>query len=255
MAKKIAVKRKARAVKAVKSKRGSDTRERIIEGAIGLFNRHGVQQVSIEQIAATLKMSPGNIPYYFPAKRDLIHATLDNLRKRLSPLESQNFVAVHDAGGYVIHDIKTLWDFRFFFNALVFLLGDDLELRQQYAEFHRWAIGAVVKALERLVAAGSFAPPQAPNSLELIADNMWSHWLTWLRVQQIETPDAARPSDKALRDCALHLWSLCQPYLESRFSRQLLEELLHAPFTQVQERQPAVVSSAKRKQALRKSSV
>lgn len=223
---KVIAKKKIRAGKPAKSQRGSDTRKRIIERSIALFNQRGVQQVAIEQIAADLAMSPGNITYYFPFKRHLIHATLDHLKVRLrQSLEAQSVTAVHDAGEYVIGGIRTLWDFRFFFNSLVFLLADDPELRQEYAEFRHWAIGAVVEDLSRLVQIGFFFAPAAPNSLQLLADNMWSQWLSWLRGQQIESPRAMTPSNQALYDCALHLWSLCQPHLEPRFSRQLIDEL------------------------------
>jgi hypothetical protein len=51
---------------------GKNTRTRIVERSIALFNRGGLQNVAIEQIASDLQISPGNLTYHFKRKRDLI---------------------------------------------------------------------------------------------------------------------------------------------------------------------------------------
>ena len=48
------------------------TREKIVEHAILVFNKEGLQHVTIDDIAVSLKLSPGNLTYHFKRKRDLL---------------------------------------------------------------------------------------------------------------------------------------------------------------------------------------
>jgi len=56
----------------------------------------------------------------------------------------------------------------------------------------------------------------------MLAENMWDLWLSWLRRQQVRSPLAATPNSAGLYDCALHNWSLCQPWMRADFARDLL---------------------------------
>ena len=50
------------------------TREKILKTSLGLFNKKGIDQVSIRDITSKLKISVGNLNYYFPSKNDIVHA-------------------------------------------------------------------------------------------------------------------------------------------------------------------------------------
>lgn len=200
-----------------------DTREKIVARSIALFNRRGVASVSIGTIATDMKMSPGNLTYHFKRKGDLVQACLEVLHRRLRiGMERPALSSADDAAIYVAAGLKTLWEFRFFFNALTYLLGKDRKMRQDYYEFRDWAINEVALDLQRLIELGYFRAPEPPNSLHMLIHCLWSQWLNWLRMQQIEHPLVSTPSNAALHDCAVHIWSLCQPYMEAQFSRNLL---------------------------------
>jgi AcrR family transcriptional regulator len=200
------------------------TRERIVQRSILLFNRKGLRNVAIERIAADLKISPGNLTYHFPRKQQLIAATITIMKDRLrTALEQPTAVrSANDGALYLLRLYRTLWDFRFFFNALTYVLTDP-QLRREYVEFREWAMGTIENDLNILCKHGHFLPPVAPNSFPLLAENMWSLWLNWLRMQQVVSPLATTPADAALYDCALHNWSLCQPWMRLAYARDLLK--------------------------------
>jgi AcrR family transcriptional regulator len=208
------------------AKRPVDTRERIIQGSILLFNRKGLRSVPVDQIAKALKISPGNLTYHFPRKADLIGATLGVMKERLqaalappTPAHSARFGAE-----YLVNLYRTLWDFRFFFNALTYVLTI-AELKREYSEFRDWSIRTVESDLQVFCDLGYFLPPAEPNSFLLLAENMWSLWLNWLRTQQLRTPLATTPDHAALYECALHDWSLCQPWMRLDYARELLQAI------------------------------
>jgi AcrR family transcriptional regulator len=215
-----------RAAKAAAPPRAAapDTRERILLTAMDLYNRKGLAHVSIDEIAQAMGISNGNLNYHFPRKRDLVRAMLERLDARMREALSPR-LAAHDpreGAEDLIRILRAFWEFRFFFNALAFLLSRDAVLRERYFAFQDWAIERVDAGLKDLERTGEFGPLRRPNTTRLLAENLWSQWLGWLRMQQIESPEAETPEGKALYACALHHWSLMEPYFQPAFARGLL---------------------------------
>jgi len=204
--------------------RSSAIRDRIVQRSIFLFNRNGLRNVAIERIAADMKISPGNLTYHFPRKQQLIAATLDIMQDRLrTALERPTAVrSAREGANYLIRLYRTLWDFRFFFNALTYVLTDRA-LRTEYNKLHKWVIDSIHGDLIVLCEHGYFLLPAPPNNFTLVAENTWSLLLHWVRMQHIRSPSATTPSNAALFDCALHTLSLCQPIMQPEYARDLFE--------------------------------
>lgn len=195
-----------------------------METSIRLFNRSGVQNVSFEHIAHAMRASPGTLTYHFRRKDDLMHALLGSLELRMREvLVPPRLKGEPEYGGIYLRNIlRAFWDFRFFFNALTFLLSKNPKLRKKYFAFHAWAIDTIVDDYGQMVIAGHFALPRAPNNIRLVALNMWNQWLSWLRMQQIESPHATMPDGDAFYACALLHWSIMEPYFSAEFAKGLL---------------------------------
>jgi AcrR family transcriptional regulator len=50
-----------------------DTEERIVQVALEMFNKVGIEYVGMRELAAALDMRIGNLTYYFPTKDDLVN--------------------------------------------------------------------------------------------------------------------------------------------------------------------------------------
>ncbi|MEC9356383.1 MAG: TetR/AcrR family transcriptional regulator [Pseudomonadota bacterium] len=200
------------------------TCDRILIKSIELFNEVGVQHVTIEQIANAMKISNGNLSYHFRRKRDLLRATLPLLQARICPALTQDLTTREPLhGAEKLREILgALWDFRFFFNALTYLLSKDDVLRKEYFGFQEWAIDTLDQGLQQMVETGQLSPLREPNNTRLLAENMWCQWLNWLRMQQIHNPSVRVPEKQALYDCSLHHWSLLEPYFSESFAKGLL---------------------------------
>jgi AcrR family transcriptional regulator len=62
----------------------SDTRQRILDTARGLFNEAGLARVGVREIARALEMSPGNLAYHFATKDELVAALVKELHARVN---------------------------------------------------------------------------------------------------------------------------------------------------------------------------
>jgi AcrR family transcriptional regulator len=66
------------------SKLKTDTRNKILDKALEMFNERGIEYVGLRELAAILDMRVSNITYYFPTKDDLVFALSAELAKENS---------------------------------------------------------------------------------------------------------------------------------------------------------------------------
>jgi AcrR family transcriptional regulator len=62
------------------SKTMLNTRDKILDKALELFNEQGIEYVGLRELAAVLDIRVSNITYYFPTKDDLVYALSLELR-------------------------------------------------------------------------------------------------------------------------------------------------------------------------------
>jgi AcrR family transcriptional regulator len=58
-----------------------NTRQKILDKALEMFNERGIEYVGLRELAAVLDMRVGNITYYFPTKDDLVYEISLDLAK------------------------------------------------------------------------------------------------------------------------------------------------------------------------------
>ena len=73
------------------SKKPRRTAERILDTALGMFNRFGEPNVSTTAISAELNISPGNLYYHFPAKDILVNTLFDRYAESLETWRTPGF--------------------------------------------------------------------------------------------------------------------------------------------------------------------
>ncbi|GAA4297524.1 TetR/AcrR family transcriptional regulator [Aestuariibaculum suncheonense] len=61
-----------------------NTKQKIINQAIALYNEHGLRNITSRDIAKSLGMSHGNLEYHFPTKEDLLMGIYGEMRNEIS---------------------------------------------------------------------------------------------------------------------------------------------------------------------------
>ena len=115
------------------------TKDRIIHGALTLFNQNGERSVTTNHIAAHLEISPGNLYYHFGNKEAIINSIFDNyaqeLKIRFKPMaeeDQSNMPSVQIMLSYLDSIFELMWNYRFFYANLPDILSRDAKLKLKY---------------------------------------------------------------------------------------------------------------------------
>jgi AcrR family transcriptional regulator len=198
---------------------GGDRREEILAVSLTLFNQHGVRSVTTNHIAERMKISPGNLYYYFGGREDIVLALFERIEVAapvvLGPLEQP--ITADDWATRFVMGIDTVWDNRFLFSNLTELTGRDPRLRRRVHKVAVWIIDAVVELLEALVEANLMRSPARRDDLVQLANNWYVLYWNWPAFISITRgAKAVRSSDVA--EGALHSHLLFEPYLTPEFA-------------------------------------
>jgi len=188
---------------------GLSTKQRILENAMLLFDRHGIANVRLAQIADETGISVGNLAYHFKNKEAIVEMVYEQV--------CHEFV---DILGAYLRD-PSLFDFdtqvhRYvqFFSRHRFVLLNVFEIERSYPKIHQqWQrctarmLTQIRKRLDFFVETGLLQPEPGRNDYALLANSIWLCSTFWLPQQVLlgknHNPDGYRKL----------MWSLLFPHL------------------------------------------
>jgi AcrR family transcriptional regulator len=189
-----------------------DTPQRIVERAVELFNEHGVKAISLNRIAESLDISPGNLHYHFRTKDDVILAIFERIRSDPSQVSEADCLTpnlTHMRWMFERYS-SLVWRYRFFFRELSALTGEIPLVRQRYFENRRERMAALQQFFEKLIEVGVMRRPGPPASVPGLVALSWmvsDHWIFYLDADHDRL-------DEHLIDTGFNLvMTLFQPYL------------------------------------------
>ena len=205
-----------------------DTRQRILDAALAMFNSQGEPHVTTNHIADELEISPGNLYYHFRNKDDIIEQLFARYEERMDT------ALVAPEGR--LRDLEDIWlqlhlvfeailDYRFLYRDLVDILSRNRRLRLRFARILKRAADNATSGMRGLVQAGVMRASAA--EVEATATNILvlaTFWLNYASVRgDRDEHEAIRRGivqvmmllSPLLRDAErLHLNNLTQAYLD-----------------------------------------
>ncbi len=198
-----------------------NTKARILDKSLELFNEGGARSVGTTHIGEALGMSPGNLYYHYRNREEIVAALFDRLEPEFRaaltadltpPLSPKRFAAFYTLS------FDILWRYRFFFGALVDLLRRDEQLAARYDSFQSWALHSLEAIAAQLVKDGSMEKPPGPDGLTSVATNTWLIWMNWIRFLQTTKQDKSITRGD-LAQGAFQTFDILKPYLTPGFRR------------------------------------
>lgn len=170
-------------------KKQADTRQRILETAIALFNEKGTKAVTTNHIAAAMGISPGNLYYHFRSREEIIRAILDMMDERgfdeMERIERElppESLEALERKFKVIQEIN--WQFRFFKRELPALILNDPALKSRCRQSHDAILFMIRDSIRRSVDAGFFIRMDG-FEMDLLAHELWLVILFWINYLEL----------------------------------------------------------------------
>lgn len=163
----------------------SDTKTRILDTALGLFNDRGSSTVTTNHIAQALGISPGNLYYHFRNKAEILRGLFARIVQDWAvnyalPAATAPSLAASEA--MITGNFRIQARYRFFFRDLTLLLNADPALAQTYRQTRTAGIANTNALLDLFAEAGvlkPFADPETRQDLALLLWLVGDFWLVF----------------------------------------------------------------------------
>jgi AcrR family transcriptional regulator len=101
-----------------------NTRARILDTCLTLFNESGPSSMTTVEIARVAGINEGNLYYYFKKKEDILGALFDQYEAALSQVSKPPRIKRDDASAgveYLNRWFNLMWEWRFFYRDVAVL--------------------------------------------------------------------------------------------------------------------------------------
>ncbi len=202
-----------------------DTRQRILDCSLAMFNAQGEPTVTTNHIADELEISPGNLYYHFRNKDDIIEQLFARYETRmddaLAPPDGR-LPGLEDIWLQLHLVFECIWDYRFLYRDLLEILSRNRRLRIRFARILTRAderAHAVMRGLSQanVIRASAAETDAAATNLLVLA----TFWLNYAAVR------GDRDEQAAIRDGIVQVMMLLSPFLRDA-ERVHLNQLIRA---------------------------
>ena len=187
------------------------TRQRILDASLAMFNAQGEPNVTTNHIADELEISPGNLYYHFRNKDDIIEQLFGGYEARMDTALSApegRLPGLEDVWLQLHLVFECIWDYRFLYRDLVDILTRNRRLRLRFARILKRADEQAHQVMRGLVQAGVMRA--SADEVDAASTNILVIATFWLNY-------AAARGDKddqaSIRDGIVQVMMLIAPFL------------------------------------------
>jgi len=187
------------------------TRQRILDASLAMFNEQGEPNVTTNHIADELEISPGNLYYHFRNKDDIIEQLFVRYEERMDAALSTpatRLPELEDIWLQLHLVFECIWDFRFLYRDLVDILSRNRRLRLRFARILKRASDNATEVMRGLVKAGIMRASGA--EVEATATNILVIATFWLNYA---SATGERDEQVAIRKGIVQVMMLMAPFL------------------------------------------
>jgi AcrR family transcriptional regulator len=134
-----------------------DTRQRILDASLAMFNAQGEPHVTTNHIADELEISPGNLYYHFRNKDDIIEQLFARYEERMDialATPSGRLPELEDIWLQLHLVFECIWDYRFLYRDLVEILSRNRRIRMRFARILKRADDSAHAVMRGMSQAG-----------------------------------------------------------------------------------------------------
>lgn len=197
------------------------TKDRILSGALQLFNTDGVTEVTTNDIARGLKMSPGNLYFHYKNKEQIVREIFKRLAaETITVWKPQTKMAKKNQStqqkiqliDFVDRNLNLYWKYRFFHREMYILRKKDPELSKLWHKHLKKISLRMIILYKHWVKSGHMVPIQSKYEMEFVGELLFVASNSFM--QFFETADhGATPNVKTIEKARRHILRMLMPYL------------------------------------------
>jgi AcrR family transcriptional regulator len=187
------------------------TRQRILDASLAMFNTQGEPNVTTNHIADELEISPGNLYYHFRNKDDIIEQLFGGYEARMDAAltaPAGRLPGLEDVWLQLHLVFECIWDYRFLYRDLVDILSRNRRLRLRFARILKRADERAHQVMRGLVQAGVMRA--SADEVDAAATNILVIATFWMNYAAARGDKDERTS---IRDGIVQLMMLIAPFL------------------------------------------
>ncbi len=187
------------------------TRQRILDASLAMFNAQGEPNVTTNHIADELEISPGNLYYHFRNKDDIIEHLFGRYEERMDEAlaaPSGRLPELEDIWLQLHLVFECIWDYRFLYRDLVEIVARNRRLRLRFARILKRADERAHLVMRGLSQAGIMRG--TADELEAASTNVLVLSTFWLNYSAVR---GDKDEQQAIRQGIIQVMMLLAPFL------------------------------------------
>lgn len=204
------------------------TKERILLGALELFNANAASEVTTNDIARALNMSPGNLYFHYKNKEQIIRELFKRLASETSLIwKPQTKLAKKNEKiqlvDFIDKNLQLYWKYRFFHRELYTLRKKDPELSKLWRAHLKKLSRLMIILYKHWVRSGYMQPIQSRDEMEFVGELLFVASNSFM--QFFETVDRA-PNQRTIEKAKRHIMRMLTPYLSGEIKASFEKGIL-----------------------------
>ena len=193
------------------------TKDRILEVSLAMFNAQGEPNVTTNHIADELEISPGNLYYHYRNKENIVEHIFARYEARMDQallVPDDRLPTLEDVWLQLHMVFECMWDYRFLYRDLVDILSRNRKLRAHFARILARAGASTRDVLTGLAQAGSVRA--TADEIRATSENVLlvtTFWLNFNAVRGSGDVHKTAPSQEDLTHGIYQVMLLIAPFL------------------------------------------
>ncbi|TVR82334.1 MAG: TetR/AcrR family transcriptional regulator [Chitinophagaceae bacterium] len=190
-----------------------NTKERIIDASVLLFNQKGISAVSLRDIADYIGISSGNLSYHYKNKNYIIDAIFEKMEKERNEL--LNAVEQHPSFENInlqaLAIVRLSIRYRFFYLDTLDIIRENSKLGKLHRQYIERHIQYVNMLLNHAAYTGHLIETTNKNLYKKLSEMVWFTLQFWIQAGSIRGKKTIKPEEAVET-----MWQLILPYLTSK---------------------------------------
>ncbi|HAS42202.1 MAG TPA: TetR family transcriptional regulator [Microscillaceae bacterium] len=189
-------------------------KEKILLKAVALFNERGIANVSPNQIATALKISPGNLTYHYKTKAILMQTIYERMHQEtLDYLDFDGYITLDDFRQSMLKFQEFQQKYSFFLDDMIFITRNYPKVAKMYEAANLKRLQQGRKLFDYFIATDRLLPETNGVNYDFLVLNVWmvgAFWTTQDKILTVPSP-MTKPANMVEMT-----WHLLLPYLTEK---------------------------------------